>query len=72
MNQEEFTENRSEISKIYRAVCYTDNRHWIGSWRNSYAEAYTDADKHRYNDQSNNEFHDIRIIEQVNHEAKIY
>jgi hypothetical protein len=67
MKHEDFINKAQIVSKEYRAVCKTNNRHWIGVWRKTYSEAFNDGDKHR----QGNPFHEICIIEKVYSEANI-
>ena len=71
MRQEEFNRIAHVVAKEYRAVCYTQGRHWLGPWRPSYTEAYNDGDAHRNGFNGGGPFHDIRIIESVSLEARI-
>jgi hypothetical protein len=71
LTQDDFNLKAVEISKKYRAICYENNRHWKGVWRNSYTEAFNDADLHRYGNHGVNQFHDVKIVEQVYSEASI-
>lgn len=67
MKQKDFINKAQIVSKEYRAVCNTNNRHWKGAWRKTYSEAFNDSDKHRYG----NPFHEISFIERVYSQANI-
>ena len=71
MEQKRFNTKFIEISKKYRAECYSNNRHWKGVWRESYTDACNDGDKHRYGNNGNNQFHDINIIELTHSAGKL-
>jgi len=71
MKQAEFESSSKVISKDYRAICYTSNRHWTGTWRKSYSDAFDDADNHRYGNNGINQFHDVRIVERSYSEAVV-
>ncbi len=71
MKKVDFLKKAKIVSKKYRAECLSNNRHWKGVWRDSYAEAFNDADKHRYAPGGKNQFHEIIIVEKVYSEAKV-
>ena len=71
MDEKEFVHRSQKVFKEFRAVCYTDKRHWAGPWQSSYTEAYRDGDSHRYTSHGQFQFHDIRIIERVYFEARV-
>ncbi|MBG6188050.1 hypothetical protein [Flavobacterium sp. CAN_S2] len=70
MKFEEFKEKITELKRDYRAVCYSKNSHWNGTWRQTYSEAYEDVQKHM-NSSPGNELHKIKIVERVYSETAI-
>ena len=61
MTEKEFKKNAEVDSKEYKAVCYSENKHWEGDWRKTYSEAYEEGEIHS----KEYPFHDVRIDEKL-------
>lgn len=71
MDRDEFEKSARVVRRQYIAICNTHRRHWVGELKDSYEEAFEEADRHRYADGGRNRFHDIQIVEEVSLAARL-